>query len=86
MAVILPQAFPLGPLDRLNVSMEFLLVLRIDEKPLLELRQSIGLCILALIIAIIGIFVQVKKIIAIQIFLIKRSLKISISYETFFMF
>jgi hypothetical protein len=61
MAVILPQAFPLGPLDRLNVSMEFLLVLRIDEKPLLELRQSIGLCILALIIAIIGIFVQVKK-------------------------
>jgi hypothetical protein len=61
MVVILPQAFPLGPLDRLNVSKEFLLVLRIDEKPLLELRQSIGLCILALIIAIVGIFVQVKK-------------------------
>jgi hypothetical protein len=61
MADILPKAFSLGALDRSNPSkQEFILVFRIDEKPLLEPHQAIGLCILALIIATIGIFVQVN--------------------------
>ncbi len=57
----LPKQFWLGPTVEATEVVEVLTVLRIDEKPLLETHQAIGLSLLSLAIFVVGGFVQVSQ-------------------------
>ncbi len=59
----LPQKYLLSP--SMNV-VDVLTVLRVDETPLLETGHAVGLSIMALVILIIGIFVQVSLMLLVQ--------------------
>ena len=56
-----PKKYPLGPTVEATEAAEVLTVLRIDEKPLLESYQAIGLSLLSLVILIVGGLVQVSQ-------------------------
>ena len=56
-----PKKYPLGPTVEATKAAEVLTVLRIDEKPLLEYHQAIGLSLLSLVILIVGGLVQVSQ-------------------------
>ena len=53
----LPQKYVLGPTIE---EVDILTVLRVDEKPLLETHQAIGLSLMTFVILIIGGLVQVS--------------------------
>ena len=55
-----PEKYQLGPTVRDDEVDEFLTFLHVDEKPLLETSQAIGLSIVALLILVIGGHVQVS--------------------------
>ncbi len=64
----LPKKYRLGPTIEATEAIEVLTVLRIDEKPLLETHQAIGLSLLSLAILIVGGFVQVRSLVQFSFF------------------
>jgi hypothetical protein len=57
----LPQKYHLGPTVRDEECAEILTFLKVEDKPLLETNQAIGLSFMALVILIIGGLVQVSQ-------------------------